>query len=378
MSWWLHKSPGRWRLAFPLIWLAATGVALAWLPESLRSLATPPFVTAGVVSLLVYALYTARVVLFGAQADHSPQASRRVKPGGSPGGGSPGGGSPGGGGPGNALPVAGAVVLILFAFLHSRGHAAAALTEPEALAPGVLKAAPQTVLLVPGPDNSPDNQSVLAPPELLAQLEKMASSDSWILHSAILVSARYEGQLVDNAARFQADLRVHCFQDNATLELPLEDVMLEKDAVVDGIKTNIVSLRPAAVMALKLAAGTHRVALQFSVPVHTMGEANELRFPVPRVTQNQLVLNLPAGVSSVQTLVRQGQQQVTSDTGGVHLEADLGSINGPLHVRWLQEGKQPVKPIVKVREAYLWHLRRTGAGWKLPSFTASAGEPFLP
>ncbi len=36
VSWWLHKSPGRWRLAFPLIWLAATGVALAWLPESLR------------------------------------------------------------------------------------------------------------------------------------------------------------------------------------------------------------------------------------------------------------------------------------------------------------------------------------------------------
>ncbi len=217
------------------------------------------------------------------------------------------------------------------------------------------------MLLVPGPDNSPDNRSVLAPPELLAQLEKMASSDSWILHSAILVSARYEGQLVDNAARFQADLRVHCFQDNATLELPLEDVLLEKDAVVDGIKTNIVSLRPAAGYALKLAAGTHRVALQFSVPVHTMGEANELRFAVPRVTQNQLVLNLPAGASSVQTLVRQGQQQVTSDAGGVHLEADLGSINGPLHVRWLQEGKQPVKPIVKVREAYLWHLRPDGS-----------------
>jgi hypothetical protein len=222
-----------------------------------------------------------------------------------------------------------------------------------------------TVYLLPGPAGAPGEERVLAPPELLDRLDALA-------HSApagtepVLLSAAYEGKAAGAVAEFQAVYEAYCpAEAPAALALAFDGIHLDGDVLVDGARALPAAL-PAPQGGISVGirgAGRHRVELRFRVPVVDEGGGRGVRFAAPRVCQSRLRLKLPPGATAAQALVKHGGQNVRTDAGGVVLEADLGRVTAPLHVRWTEDGR-PGK--VEVREAYLWDLNAEGntlTGW---------------
>ncbi len=128
---------------------------------------------------------------------------------------------------------------------------------------------PYTVLLV-GPADAPDKQTALVPPELRDELQKLSKPPA-AASGAVLLSADFEGKVVDDVAEFAATFAVQCFGDErATLTLPLDGVQLYGEAWLDGAPAHPVALAaPLTGFALKNVggAGRHKVELHFRVPV---------------------------------------------------------------------------------------------------------------
>jgi hypothetical protein len=229
------------------------------------------------------------------------------------------------------------------------------------VAAGTIRAVtpgPATVWLIPGPADAPEKLNVLVPPELLDQLETLSQRGGAITRGAVLLAAHYDGRAGRGTATFEADYRLHCFCDvPVTLALPLGGVEL-KEATLDGLPAYPQAL-PAPQQGYTFPVkgrGSHTLHVRFAVRLLATTDDREVRFAVPELVQNRLVLRVPAECQFAPAAVGRGAQKVRAEAGNLTLEADLGRA-GNLVVRWRQDRKDSSATEVQVKEAYLWELR---------------------
>jgi hypothetical protein len=327
VAWGLRRQPARRRLALLLLWLAAAGMGLLWLPTALHGLVWWPLVVGAVLGLSWY--------LWSAARSTEPKAA-----------------------PSPRLVARGAAAAAALALVA----AAAALVT----AAGPPAASRATVLVVSGPPDAPDRTVVLAPRELLRQIDALAAAGT--PRGAVLAGAAYEGKLVGDEAEFEAKLLVHSFDDDpVTLALPFADVRLQGEALLDGARAFLVAA-PAGQPGLLLKIerpGAHVLVLRFRTSVAAHGPERELRFRVPRAPQSELALAVPAGATFFQALVRQGSlapREVPAGATVARYEVELGRVDAPLAFRWHEPAGAPPEPALSVQEAYLWSLRPDAAG----------------
>lgn len=335
LAFWALRSAPRRQLAVLFLGLAAAGFGLVWLPNPVRSLAWWPLL-AGVT--LVVARY------LGGAEEAKKQETRNKKEAGA------------GGVSGNLGPAVAAPVLFFVSWFLFLAPAGAAPDE----------ASETTVFLL---SDAPGRETVLVPPELLTRLDELARAGGTPTSGAVLVSARYEGKAADGYAAFQAEFVADCLGEGATLNLPLEGVQLEGDALLDGAPAYLTAAQaPQTGYDLRIekrGPPLHRVQLRFRAPVVPRAEGLDVQLGVPGLVQNQLVFVAPAGATNLharagQAAVR-GAQRVTEEGGRPRLDADLGRLRAPLHIRWRQDGGPGRPPRVQVAEAYLWDLRPEAA-----------------
>jgi hypothetical protein len=319
-----------WRpLAALLVWLGLAGLGCLWLPAALRELAWWPLVTAAAIALGGLAAFLTRP---GPRPDgkgRPPATGSSVK--------RPGGSS-------IARVAPGLLILAL-------GLLPALVAAPPAGAPD-----PVTVYVVPGPADAPEKQTVLAPPELLEQLQALAARGSAAVRGPVLLGAEYRGEVAGGFAHFKAEFQVHAAgKDPGSLVLPLAGVELEEEPLVGGARVKPVALAaPQAGYRIPIPAENPRVvSVSFRVPVGPNGDDREVAFGVPRLPHNRLELTAPEGARYLRALVKQGA--ASTDGAGRTLKADLGQVTGPLLFRWREESG-PTQPAVTVKELYLWEL----------------------
>ncbi len=319
----LRGRPARARLAFLLIWLAAAGLGVLWLPQALEDLAWWPLLAGTGVAL----------------AWHLWAAGRADAPADRPSGSSPGRGAV----------VAGTLALALLA--GRSGHSA----PP----PGAT--APVTVLVLPASADGAEGASALVPADFLKQVDALARRAPGVPRGAALVAADYAGRADADEVEFEADLLVHAFEaDPPPLALPFAGVRLLDDGLLDGVRAYVVPARPPRTGYLVTVdkPGAHRLRLRFRVPVRATGVEREVQLTVPRAVQTRVTsLALPPGAAGFRALVRQGEE--AADKGGYRVE--VGRVTAPLHFRWRQESAAATPAPPRVREAYLWDLRPEGA-----------------
>lgn len=317
-AWKIRRWRRTLRLTLLVLWLALGGLALLWLPESLRGLAWVP------------TLCAVTLALFGYLRSVSILSRRKAVP---------------------LTASLAAVALTGLPFLSGQAPA------------------PFTVYYLPGAEDAPSKQVVLAPPELLKQLDELAGSGVAGLRQAVLLGAQYEGHVTAAGAEFRAEFRVHAFAEKSTLTLPLAGVQLMPDVLIDGAKAHPQTLEaPREGYTLETKGrGTHMVSLRFSVAIPASGEERGVRFTVPELLQSRLLLDVPAGARFLSSLTGRGRQSITPEIAAgapadkpLRLDTDLGRV-AQVHVRWLQEARASPSANVQVREAYLWRLHPTAS-----------------
>jgi hypothetical protein len=318
--------PERARLGALLCWLAAAGLGYVWLPASVRVLAWWPLLGAGGVALAWYLASTVR----------RSKPTTEAQP------------------PPHATPLATAGVLFVAIGLGVTG-AAYLQAEPRA---------EPTVFLVR--DATGDKISVLAPPDLIDQLEAQARRVEVPADGAVLVSAAYEGKPAGDAIEFTAEFQVYCLASAPTvLHLPFEGVQLDGETLLDGARVYPSAARPPrAGYTLRIDKGNsplHRLSMRFRAAVNRTADEREVQCTLPAVPWSRLMLDLPKAAREPQALsgtapVR-GRQLVTARPAGPRLEADLGRLTEPLRLRWVEESATPRPAQVQIRETYLWDVR---------------------
>jgi hypothetical protein len=312
----------RWRVQLLLGWLVLAGLGVLWLPSALRPLAWFPLLVGVAAALVGYLLAAKR------PAGHRESLPRN-----------------------STRPMLAAALPVALAMLLAAAGAPGTAEVP----------APVTVFLVPGPTGAEGKETVLAPPDLLERLDALS-------HAApagtgpVLLAASYRGEVAGVAATFDAAFEAFSPAEGpAPLTLTLDGVYLEGDVLVDGARALPAALpapQPGFAVPLQ-GAGRHKVELRFVVSVTEEGGGRAVRFGAPRAIQSHLHLTLPPTATAVQALVKHGEQQVTAGAGGsVVLDAELGRVAAPLHVRWTQDDRPGN---VEVREAYLWELSPDGS-----------------
>ena len=308
-------------LIFLLLWLATAGITTAWLPAALRPLALWPFVTACGLASVWYLITLSR------------RAPRKA--------------------PATVIATAASMAGLLIGVLD----------RPEkglALAPDK-----QTVFVLPGPAEQPEKQTVLVPADLLDQLQKLARPALASSTGSVLLSAFYDGKIVEGNAEFKAFYEAYCLNEGgATLAIPLDGVRLFDDVLLDGNRAFPIALGPPQNgYALKLpSAGSHKIELRFRTAVVGTDEDQDVQFAAPRLLQNRLCLLLPGEATFVQGVSRFGSETLRSTDTGKKLDVDFGRLTGPVHLHWFQEALPAQEAKVHYTEAYYWDLRADSPG----------------
>jgi hypothetical protein len=324
-SWVLRGQPRRLRLGLLAAWLCVTGLAFWWLPGALRPLAWWPAASALAVAGCWYVWAI---------------AGRWTRPA--------------------AQPAAAASALL-------------ALVGVVALSGQAAAPAPITVLIVPGPKGTPEQETVLVPPDLLTQLDDAARRGTVDPRRAVLTAARYEGTATVTGVDFQAEFSVYCLgPEPAVATLPLGGVQL-REALCDGAAaplrhfTRPRSGAPQDGYTVEVKGqGPHTLQVRFTVNVAGKGEDRDLKFTIPELAQSRLTLSTPPPTHHLQVLGYRGALRTADAPAGAAgpkgccLEADLGRI-GTIHARWYESpAPGPSAPLL-VREAYLWDVRPAGS-----------------
>jgi hypothetical protein len=365
MTWKLSEIPQRAPLstsalfALLMAWLALSGLASVWLPSSLNGLARAPFAAAIVIGLIWYL----QPMFFRRR---SRSTTTLV------------------GSPVSAGLVLLAGALMLWSVMSVNG---------EEKGSGVSQT-PLTVYLLKENSSSGLGQRVLAPQELLTQLENMARALPAGLEGAVLVSAEHSGEVRDDRAFFKSIFKAQCFRDDeraVTLTIPLAGVQItDDDVLLDGARTapTAVGRPPTAWQFLVRGRGIHTVEIPFSIPVRRDGIEADLEFQIPPLLQSRLTFAAPAGsyylAARGTTAPARGPQRaeffgteayvgrlLAAATGSslpllasmpfhptqpVKLHAELGRLTSPLRIRWQELGDQPQRSNIQLSEAYLWNI----------------------
>lgn len=291
-----------------LILALALALAALWLPGPLQSLAAYPFIALTLGSVLILARWFWSIVRVGWQ-------------------------------------VQAAAVFALWMLV---------------IQPGMAEApAPVNVYVVPRSEGNQSNETVLAPRELLDQLQRLTSSDIHDVKRAVLLSADYQGQATETQVEFQAEYRVYSFNDASySLEVAIGGVQLV-DAFLDGADahpTAVHNPREGYLIEVK-GRGLHSLRLRFRVPLKINGDERQAQCKIPELIQSRLSLTVPNEPRFLYAVASRGAQNIATDANHtVRLQCDLGN-QGNLNVRWRQEGANPRAALLQVHEYYLWRLQ---------------------
>jgi hypothetical protein len=298
----------RWKSAVLISILVLSCWAWIWLPNSLEELAVWPFVVIGLTVLFRAIAYLPR------RRGHTRASESDF--------------------PMRSSVVVSSLILLVLAFT---GNSAPPVPTP--------------VYLLSGPPGRPEAGSVLAPPELIEQLQGLRRRLT--PRGAMLLEARYDGRIGDDAANFEAHYQVHCWNDEkAVIQLPLSGIQL-RQALLDGADAWPRSSGPERLLFDVSGAGSHLLTLRFSVPINGTSE-REARFGIPELPISKLTVSAPRGVTRLQTLSWKGAQQLQMQPEP-KLEADLGRIQ-TVHLIWQVPGDSAHLPPVPVQEVHLWDL----------------------
>jgi hypothetical protein len=323
VGWALRRQPTRRKLGLLLVWLAAAAGSWFWLPAALQGLCWWPLVAAAVVGLSWY-LWSAVL-----------PATRHAKPSSRP-------------------ATRGAAAAVALALLAG-GSALVSDAAPPA-------ATRSTVLVVPGPADSPERKEVLAPRELLRQLDALAAAGS--PHGAVVTGATYEGTATGDAVEFAAKLLLHSYENvPVTLALPFSDITLQDDGLLDGAPAFLTAAPPGqpGLLVRIEKPGPHVLAMRFRAAVTATGSERELRLRLPRVPDSRMTLALPLGATYFQAPVRQGSLAPRDADPAPRYTMELGRIDAPLLLHWYEAAGAPPRGAMSLREAYLWTLRPEAA-----------------
>lgn len=319
LFWSIRRGSVRWRLAFLFLLLAGAGLALLWLPASLRPLAWWPLAVGVAGAALWYLRAIPRLSIKAKSEIRNPKS---------------------------VIVSASALALVLAAAGWS-GRAAAPV--------------PVVVYLLPGPAEAPENQTALVPADFLARLKELARPAPLAVGGpkAVLLDAEYQGRLVDGQAEFVAIFSALCLTEEPTaLAIPLDGVRLVGDVRLDGSLVDPLAQRaPRVGYSLRLAGrGRHKIELRFRAAVEGTTESRNVRFTTPPLVRSHLSWRIPAGASSTQALVKHGGQWTVRDDGGERLEVDLGRLPARLHLHWHPSTGAARPARVQYRAAYVWDL----------------------
>lgn len=204
-------------------------------------------------------------------------------------------------------------------------------------------------------------QQVLVTPELLKKLSDLERKSS-VPVGAVLLGARYDGQVHGGMAEFRAVFDLHCFADQARVTIPLTGVDLKEGMLLDGAVIYPVPApnAKAGYQVTVRGKGSHRLTLSFTTRVLASGDSQEVRFQGPKLCRTYLEVAVPATFQGVHAPAAQGQTEVarSAGTGPQMVKAHLGR-EGQAVVRWRLESASgtPTAGGVEVQEAYFWDLR---------------------
>jgi hypothetical protein len=304
----LGKNPQR-KNAFLIAILVMSCLGWIWLPSSLEELATWPLLVVGLIILVrVVGNPTRRV----AKVPASGSAVRA-----------------------STSAVASSVILLFLpAFTVS--------SAPPA---------PTPVYLLAAPPGKPEAASVLAPPELIDQLQALCRRATPT--GAMLLQARYEGRISEDVVSFEAHYQIHSWTEERTvLQLPLSGIQL-RQALLDGAEAWPRSMGQERLAIEITGSGSHLLTLRFAVPFNGTNE-REARFGVPELPVNKLTVSAPVGTTGLQALSWKGAQHSKMQPEP-NLEADLGRVQ-TVHLLWQVSGNAVSSAPIQVQEVHLWDL----------------------
>jgi hypothetical protein len=202
---------------------------------------------------------------------------------------------------------------------------------------------PNIVLLV----KTPAGEIAIVPQTLLERLGTRSAEPA-----LEIAAATYTGRIDDGLARFTAKFQVHALRDGeATLDLPLDDVRLERVAVNGQPAQPLASNADSYSIPLP-GRGVHEVEVRFAVPVSTTGAEREVRFGIPAAPDSRLDFAAPLTARQVQVVSRNGGERVTKDKDANRVAAALGATRA-MHLRW-REGPAGAAATLTVREGCVW------------------------
>jgi hypothetical protein len=322
VAWALRRQPTRRKLGLLLVWLAAAAGSFFWLPASLQGLCWWPLVGAAVVGLSWY-LWSAVL-----PATRHAKASSR---------------------PATRGATAAAALAVL-----AGGSALVSDAAPPA--------ATRSIVLVVGAADAPERKEVLAPRELLRQLDALAAAGS--PHGAVVTGAMYEGTVSGGAVELAARLHLHSYETApVTLALPFADVTLQDDGLLDGAPAFLTAAPPGqpGLLVHIEKPGPHVLSMRFRAAVTASGSERELRLRLPRVPDSRMTLALPAGATHFQSPLRQGSLAPREADPAPRYTIELGRIDAPLLLHWHEMAGAPLRGAISLHEAYLWSLRPEAA-----------------
>ncbi|MFO0803357.1 MAG: hypothetical protein U0791_09585 [Gemmataceae bacterium] len=162
---------------------------------------------------------------------------------------------------------------------------------------------PSVVLLV----STPAGEIAIVPQSLL---ERLAAAST--LEPAVeIAAATYTGRIDDGLARFIAKFQVHVLRDGeTTLDLPLDDVRLERVAV-DGQPAQPLASNADSYTIPLPGRGVRDVEVRFAVPVSAAGAEREVRFGIPAAPDSRT--SSPLTARQLQVVSRYGGERVVKE-----------------------------------------------------------------
>lgn len=234
-----------------------------------------------------------------------------------------------------ALPV-GAVAVV---FLSLNSHAPAQPALPRT----------HIVLIVEG-----DKPAALVTPELVAKLDER---DKQSAPGAVLLSAKYDGKAKDSVVTFDVEYELHSFREDTNILIPLTGVQLGAGAFLDGVPVFPAPLKNGYGVPIR-GKGAHHLRLTFTDKAALEGDQFVLAFKVPKLPQNDFVLNwqTPARNVSCQHSCGEERSVLKPDESLKEWRGHLGYENA-VNLRWT--GGAGVRPNqeLEVTEMHFWDLR---------------------
>ncbi len=314
--WLLARRSRRMGLTFLLLWLGAAGVALAWLPPALRGLILWPLLPAACTRCVpVYSRTLPPDAAQGADHSHRPGGNgRRLAP----------------------------------RFVGPPGHE-----------PGIADG--RAGRLRPTRSAGASRQAACSCPSESARRPASAGAAHRRCRRAVLLSASYEGKIVQGVAEIDAVYQAFCLsQDTATLKIPLDGVRLLGEVWLDGARAFPIALAATGrLRSQTVRRQAHKIELRFRVTVVRTDEDRDLQFTAPRLPQSRLRLQLPPAAAFAQAVSRCGAETLAVTPAGKTLEVDLGRLAGSVHLHWCEEALPPAPITVRYKEAYIWDLHPT-------------------